>query len=553
MAGKRQATSNLNHDNWDQEEEPEQRGTFKSAPPEELKSRVFKTATRRSTAGAGDAGSASPSKSVFSGFSGFNKPAAPANAAPGAPFAFLDKLVPSTTVAIATVASTPTATSSASSIASATKVNENIADGKPKASIDWGSIKPLSKDSTSAGNTSSTTSIFGNSSAISSSKSAANFKSPDTADKPTLIRSSGTQEYLDNVADLNKAFVKFLQENVEKNPYCLLSPVFGSYEGYVQGLQQKDSKETKDKETTSLPKAATTTASAPSSTFTFASPTTTSSAKRPNCTVTSGSVATTMSAPSFSFRNIQKPVDSASDKNKSAKLAPPASIFSMNAPLTSTESVKESSPKQLIAKSETATSTNITQSNGLSFGLKSDDKPSTSTFMGFNKPPAETKAPGAGFFFGSATTPFSMASCNPPPSAPPESSESSANEADEDQPPKVEFKQVVEDDATFSKRCKVFVKKDNDFKDRGVGTLYLKPVKDSNKTQMLVRADTNLGNILINVLLAKGIPSQRMGKNNVMMVCVPTPEETKPMSILLRVKTGEEADELLKQIEKHAV
>lgn len=97
------------------------------------------------------------------------------------------------------------------------------------------------------------------------------------------------------------------------------------------------------------------------------------------------------------------------------------------------------------------------------------------------------------------------------------------------------------------------MKKDKDFTDRGVGTLYLKPVKDSEKTQMLVRADTNLGKILINLILSEGIPSQRMGKNNVMMVCVPTPEETKPVSILLRVKTGEEADELLEKIKKHTV
>lgn len=103
----------------------------------------------------------------------------------------------------------------------------------------------------------------------------------------------------------------------------------------------------------------------------------------------------------------------------------------------------------------------------------------------------------------------------------------------------------------YSKRCKVFIKKDKDFTDRGVGTLYLKPVKDSEKTQMLVRADTNLGNILVNLILIDGIPCQRMGKNNVMMVCIPTPEEKKATSLLLRVKTSEEADELLNEIKKH--
>lgn len=41
-------------------------------------------------------------------------------------------------------------------------------------------------------------------------------------------------------------------------------------------------------------------------------------------------------------------------------------------------------------------------------------------------------------------------------------------------------------------RCKVFYKKDNEFKEKGVGTLHLKPAANQ-KTQLLVRADTNLG------------------------------------------------------------
>lgn len=74
MAAKRQATSNLNHDNWDQEEEPEERGTFKEAPPEELKTRVIKKAARRKAGVGGieadEAATDSSKSSVFSGFSG---------------------------------------------------------------------------------------------------------------------------------------------------------------------------------------------------------------------------------------------------------------------------------------------------------------------------------------------------------------------------------------------------------------------------------------------------------------------------------------------------
>lgn len=44
----------------------------------------------------------------------------------------------------------------------------------------------------------------------------------------------------------------------------------------------------------------------------------------------------------------------------------------------------------------------------------------------------------------------------------------------------------------FVHRCKLFYKKDNEFKEKGVGTLHLKPA-GNEKTQLLVRADTNLG------------------------------------------------------------
>ena len=69
---------------------------------------------------------------------------------------------------------------------------------------------------------------------------------------------------------------------------------------------------------------------------------------------------------------------------------------------------------------------------------------------------------------------------------------------------------------------------------------------------MIVRADTNLGNILLNIMIVEGLPTSRLGKNNVMVVCIPTPDaKPPPTSVLLRVKTGEEADELLATINKY--
>ncbi|KAM9030126.1 nuclear pore complex protein Nup50 isoform 3-T3 [Ara ararauna] len=64
-------------------------------------------------------------------------------------------------------------------------------------------------------------------------------------------------------------------------------------------------------------------------------------------------------------------------------------------------------------------------------------------------------------------------------------------EEEEEEPPKVIVNEIKEDDAFYSKKCKLFYKKDNEFKEKGVGTLHLKPA-GNEKTQLLVRADTNL-------------------------------------------------------------
>ncbi|XP_039397513.1 nuclear pore complex protein Nup50 isoform X4 [Mauremys reevesii] len=129
------------------------------------------------------------------------------------------------------------------------------------------------------------------------------------------------------------------------------------------------------------------------------------------------------------------------------------------------------------------------------------------------------------------------------------SSEDKGDEAEEE-PPKTVVNEVKEDDAFYSKKCKLFYKKDNEFKEKGVGTLHLKPA-GNEKTQLLVRADTNLGNILLNVLVPPKMPCTRTGKNNVLIVCVPNPpidekNSTVPVTMLIRVKTSEDADELHK-------
>ncbi|KAJ8373545.1 hypothetical protein SKAU_G00041250 [Synaphobranchus kaupii] len=130
--------------------------------------------------------------------------------------------------------------------------------------------------------------------------------------------------------------------------------------------------------------------------------------------------------------------------------------------------------------------------------------------------------------------------------------------ADEEseEPPKPVVTEVKEDDAFYSKKCKLFYKKDNEFKEKGVGTLHLKQVAEG-KTQLLIRADTNLGNILLNIMVPASMPCSRMGKNNVMVVCVPNPpvddkNSSAPVPLLIRVKTAADADELHKTLQEKA-
>ncbi|XP_033107039.1 nuclear pore complex protein Nup50-like [Anneissia japonica] len=148
-----------------------------------------------------------------------------------------------------------------------------------------------------------------------------------------------------------------------------------------------------------------------------------------------------------------------------------------------------------------------------------------------------------------------------------------SKDEDEYEPPKAEVKEIKEKDSLFTIRCKLFYKSDDGYKDKGVGNLHLK--KMGAVAQLIIRADTNLGNIILNIGLPPNIPLQRQGKNNVMIVIPPNPPlsnkcpqcnkkylnpqgsnvcesgcKAQPVPLLVRVKTAEDADKLLEEIKK---
>lgn len=116
---------------------------------------------------------------------------------------------------------------------------------------------------------------------------------------------------------------------------------------------------------------------------------------------------------------------------------------------------------------------------------------------------------------------------------------------------------VAEEGAFHSIKCKMFFKRDSSWSELGIGMLNLKKLE--GKTQVLVRNDTTLGKIILNIYLAESTPITRSGKNNVILMCVPNPplyskpsegDNNKPATYLIRVKTAEAADELFSQLNK---
>jgi len=228
-------------------------------------------------------------------------------------------------------------------------------------------------------------------------------------------------------------------------------------------------------------------------------------------------------------QQFQKEATPAQEETPASTAAP----VTMSSPVTISSPGTKSDPKPLGLAAFGAQKTSSSTVSPFSFG--SSAPPSS----GFGASSGGFAAAGAGFSFGSGGLGAAGANTD----AAGKKQEGEGAEDDEDQPPVVEVKQVEESDAIYDKKCKLFYKKDGSYVEKGVGMLYLKSV-EGGKTQLLVRADTNLGNVLLNILLNPQIPTTRVGKNNVMLVCVPNPpvdpkaDSSAPCPMLLSSRLG---------------
>jgi len=438
---------------------------------------------------------------------------------------------------------------------------------------------------------------FGNSSETNSK----NEENTKTSPKKDMEYS---REFLSHLKQLNKQVTAWLKTHVDKNPYVFLSPVFKDYERHLKDLEKKfkplesqqkpllgavfgSSETNKNTEPVKF---------GTSSGFAFGSTGSTDQAVSTNTKTTSGlafgsssstskkeeeekSVKTTLiSQPSSGFgitsensesipakSGIEKPstgfsfaggaTDNKPSSQPSFSFGSSGSTESKPTPgfsfgkTTTTDKTDAPAPTGFSFGATTATTTENSETkttSGFSFGstTKSDDKPSTGGFTFGSFGSSDTKPTG---FSGFGTSTFGA----PATSATPEASKTDEAD-DEDQPPKVEVKEVLEDDAYFSVRCKLFYKKGKEFTEKGLGMLHLKKV-DGGKTQLLVRAETNLGNILLNILVNDQMNIDKR-KNNIQFGCIPNPPipglPEGPVIMLVKVKDVLMADQLEEKLKE---
>ncbi|GAU93812.1 hypothetical protein RvY_05694 [Ramazzottius varieornatus] len=124
----------------------------------------------------------------------------------------------------------------------------------------------------------------------------------------------------------------------------------------------------------------------------------------------------------------------------------------------------------------------------------------------------------------------------------------------------VEDQEVAEPDALVSKKCRVLYLDDGAWKTRGTGTAHLKSI-DDNAVQLIVRAATSLGAVLLNARVGKDTRitrNSRKGKGSnsesVDIFCLPNPvfkgvKEDKPYQFVLKFKDEKEANEFYGVVE----
>nr|XP_002121973.1 nuclear pore complex protein Nup50 [Ciona intestinalis] len=300
--------------------------------------------------------------------------------------------------------------------------------------------------------------------------------------KPAVKENSGESEYNRHLSALNKSVSQWITDHVVKNPLCDLSPIFKDYQKYLSDIDDKYG-----------------------------------SGSQSECDSSQGSA-----------------VESSPSSKPTQEKSQAKSYFE----------IKPITPADTTTLIPTAKSTVTSPPENPLGGFKPS---APSPFKGFGSFASSSKPETTGF------TGFQFSSTmvgGSKPVAPDSTVTKPLTTEEEYVPPKNDSQVVTEEDAFYTKKCKLFYMKDGSYTDKGVGHIHLKSVESSSKTQLIIRADTSLGNLLLNILLNPAMPVSKQGKNNVSISCIPNPpvsesEPNKIVPLLIRVKTSDDADELV--------
>lgn len=505
---KRKPDKQLNHENWDDEDVPEEIGSFQKACADTLKGRVIKQAKRRIT---NNSTTESEPKSMFAGFSGFvNQPESKKS--------FFNSNLTNTSTT--TTSNQPYKFSFISN--SAPSANSDSKSSEKVANLANDVVQTIPKRTDSPFSSSLSTKSS-ESESVKTNKlkelSAELQKSGSSVTSDSNKPTTPDEIFLQKLRSLNLLCAEWIIKHLNENWSYILTPIFDDYQKYLNKLKEERQRNT-------------------------------STAKKVKLETTSTSTFTTPS-----FLQAPKPASSSSLTSTNSLFKAPdfKSSFSK---VSSFSSLPPQEPPCYAfpePPSENAPSFNFFKSSNKD---ESEKAKGDSGLFKFSAPPKPAETPNAAqkplFSFSSGSsstlngTLFSPMANNPLVSKQQATDEVDTKE-DEDATPPVVSEAITEEGSVYEKKCKVFIKKDGAFVDHGVGFIFLKLVGDEKKCQMIVRANNKLATIMLNVLLSSSIPIQLMGKNNVMLVCCPTPD-SKPSSVLLRVKSTQDAEELLNKL-----
>ncbi|XP_026805863.1 nuclear pore complex protein Nup50 [Rhopalosiphum maidis] len=516
---KRRAGNELTKDNWDEEEEKVDPGTFQVADDSVLKNRILKRAKR--TLQRDESGELKP---IFSGFSGFNSLSNNLNSKQA--FSFLSK-----------------------------------SNNTPSESGNHPSASTINSLTTSSSLTFSESN---------SSKSST----------PPVVNHI-------KVMKLNKAFVKFITNAVEKNPYCVLTPSLKDYEKQMSKFVDLSNFKTNTPDSSMTSTKVSPQISVMESKITRS---------KNSDEVKNNSVNVQKSETSFTSPLGNWP--SFGNKSQDANVKEPSTNI-LKLEKTAKEQIKEKNveTKSQIFSSEEPKNT-VKSTNGFKFGdfkvnnrslsisatskspefkftnkspeFKFTNKSPEFKFIDKKQPSVDkptvcktlnTKPP---FNFGSTLPSFSFKSSeqndvkplfsfgskSPTLTFSPEKLKTeilNSKEEDEDQPPTVKFTPVKEKNAIFESKSKLFCFKEGKYEELGIGQLYLIPV--DKKLQLIMRNDNALGTIMANTLLNESVNFTKRNAKNVQLTCILDPtKSTKPQTILFKFKDSEITDLFEKEL-----